>query len=313
MKPKSAVRIPCYRVLVAGLTLAAAGPLALGVELRTLSQSTNAAGADFDPLAQLPPGAASHPMMPALKLAADGYDWLDQHITDYTCTIIRRERIGNKLIGPEYIAAKIRHGQYEGGEIRVPFSVYVKFLGPKRVVGREALYVEGQNAGKILVRRGGERFASFTTYLDPAGRLAMKENRYPMTDTGFKQLVRKLIEVMREELQFDPAECQVQFFRNAKVGDRVCTRIRVQHSVRRPHYRFYLAEIYIDDELNVPIRFASYDWPSTPGGEPKLLEEYAYVNVRLNVGLTDRDFDRANPAYKFAAPQSITASAEGSR
>ncbi len=36
-----------------------------------------------------------------------------------------------------------------------------------------------------------------------------------------------------------------------------------------------------------------------PGGQPQLLEEYTYLNVKLNVGLTDADFDDKNPEYNF--------------
>ena len=49
----------------------------------------------------------------------------------------------------------------------------------------------------------------------------------------------------------------------------------------------------------MPVRFASYDWP-LPGQTPKLMEEYTYIKLKLNVGLTDNDFNIANPAYNFA-------------
>ncbi len=52
-------------------------------------------------------------------------------------------------------------------------------------------------------------------------------------------------------------------------------------------------------ELNVPIRYESYDWPTEKGGEPILVEEYTYLNLKLNNGLTDLDFDVNNPKYQF--------------
>ena len=67
--------------------------------------------------------------------------------------------------------------------------------------------------------------------------------------------------------------------------------IEVRHPVKRPHFDFHIATIFIDHELNVPIRYASYSWPTEEGGEPVLLEEYTYLDVKLNVGLTDADFD----------------------
>ena len=51
--------------------------------------------------------------------------------------------------------------------------------------------------------------------------------------------------------------------------------------------------------MNFPIRYEAYDWPKVAGGPPELIEAYTYVNMRLNVGLTDADFDIHNPAYRF--------------
>ena len=55
----------------------------------------------------------------------------------------------------------------------------------------------------------------------------------------------------------------------------------------------------VDNELRVPVYYASYGFPSAEGGRPVLLEEFAYSNIRLNVGLTNRDFDRNNSSYGF--------------
>jgi hypothetical protein len=57
--------------------------------------------------------------------------------------------------------------------------------------------------------------------------------------------------------------------------------------------------ISIDKELNLPIRFEAYDWPARPGHEPLLMEEYTYSNLRLNVGLKERDFDPNNTQYSY--------------
>ena len=57
--------------------------------------------------------------------------------------------------------------------------------------------------------------------------------------------------------------------------------------------------MFVDEELNIPVRYEAYDWPAQPGDEMQLLEEYSYLDVKLNVGLTDADFDDKNPAYSF--------------
>ena len=84
-----------------------------------------------------------------------------------------------------------------------------------------------------------------------------------------------------------------------------------------PEYRknltFHLARIFVDDQLDVPVRYAAYWWPKNEGGAPQLLEEYTYTDLKLNVGLTDQDFDRANPEYQFrrVGERMKTASTDG--
>ena len=103
---------------------------------------------------------------------------------------------------------------------------------------------------------------------------------------------------MEEDIRLG-GEPDVQFFADAKLDGRNCTHIQVTHPARGEH-RFHLARVFIDKEMNVPVYYAAYDWPKTQGGKPVLLEEYAYTNVRLNVGLSDRDFQRSNPEYGFS-------------
>ncbi len=70
---------------------------------------------------------------------------------------------------------------------------------------------------------------------------------------------------------------------------------------------FHKASLYVDDKLHVPIRLVVYDWPASDGKKPSLMEEYTYVNLKLNVGLSDADFSEskldtvANPANTKSA------------
>jgi hypothetical protein len=239
-----------------------------------------------------------HPLYPVLEIAREAHARISKEVRDYTCTIVRRERIEGKLGNHEFIDAKIRHAQLAGDKVVEPFSVYLNFTKPSNLAGRQALYVEGENAGKVFVRRGGERMANLTTFIKPDSRLAMRENRYPITEIGFKNLVERLIEVVETDLNYD--ECEVQFFANAKVNERSCTRIEVVHPVARDYFKFHRAIVFVDDKDQLPIAYVSYTWPEKPGGKPVLLEEYVYTNIVLNPGLTDRDFDRDNPDYGFS-------------
>ncbi len=83
------------------------------------------------------------------------------------------------------------------------------------------------------------------------------------------------------------------------MNGRACTHIQVTHTEKRDHFRYHQARIFIDEELKVPVYYASYDWPREEGGQLRLLEEYAYTNIKLNVGLSDADFDPRHPDYNF--------------
>ena len=71
--------------------------------------------------------------------------------------------------------------------------------------------------------------------------------------------------------------------------------IEVIHPTPRRNFRFHKAQVFIDNELRVPIRYAAYLWPENPGEQPPLEEEYTYLNLKLNNGFTDADFSRTNP------------------
>jgi hypothetical protein len=235
--------------------------------------------------------AGAHPLEPALELAQRGLANLHAAIQDYSCTLVKRERIDGKLGDHEYMFLKVRQR---------PFSVYLYFMAPDSVKGQEVIYVDGQNDGNMLAHAGsGVRAMVGTVSLKPSSMLAMQGNRYAITEIGVENLAKRLVEVAEHDKQF--GECEVNFFPNAKVNGRICTCVQVVHPVPRRNFRFHLARVFIDDELLIPIRYEAYDWPHEAGGQPVLMEEYTYMNVKTNQGFTDLDFDPKNTAYKFGA------------
>lgn len=244
------------------------------------------------PVEHTEPARREHPLMPAIRMAKACLARIDNHIKDYSCTLVKRENIDGEISDYEYIFTKIRHK---------PFSVYMYFLGPDNVKGRECIYVERPNVAenKLVAHDGGSRLRASlpTVHLDPNGLLAMRGQRYPITEVGFRNLTARLIEVAEQDAKY--GECEVKFFKGAKINGRVCTCLQVVHPVPRKNFRFHLARVFIDDELQIPIRFESYDWPQTQGGKPVLLEEYTYMNVKINNGFTDADFSESNANYNF--------------
>lgn len=242
--------------------------------------------------------AEPHPLDPALKVAYASLGQIKSSIRDYTAIVIKREQVNGTLGEYEYMGAKIRNRRVENGRVVTPFSVYLTFLKPAAVKGREVIYVEGQNGGKMTAHEGGMKGRFLPTVsLDPNGIMAMRGQRYPITDMGIENLVAKLIE--KGERDRKQGICGVEFLKGAKVGGRPCTVLSVKHDNKLPCFDFHLAQIFIDEALNIPVRYCAYEWPKTAGGKPVLIEEYTYQNIKTNVGLTDFDFDTKNPAYNF--------------
>jgi len=235
-----------------------------------------------------PAQSGEHPLVPVLRWAADGLVNIEK-VEDYSATVVKRERLGDTVGGYEYMFVKIRQR---------PLSVYTYFLGPPDLKGQECIYIEGQNDGKMWAHGTGLQQKMFGTVLiAPDGMIAMRGQRYPLTEIGLLNLVRRLIEVGEQDTKY--GECEVKTFKNAKINNRVCTCIQVIHPVPRRNFRFHLARIFVDDELNVPVRYEAYDWPKEQGGAPQLIEEYTYLDLKLNQGFTDADFDTKNPNYSF--------------
>lgn len=241
--------------------------------------------------------ARNHPLLPVLRMAFDAYQHIDGEIEDYTCVLTKRERVNGYLRGHEMMFVKVRHQQVENGRVVTPFSVYLRFLSPAKVRGREVLYVHGKNDGMLIVRNGGTRFAYITTAVAPDSPAASQDNRYPITEIGIKNLTRRLIETGEEELQYK--DVTVQTVAGAKINNRPCSLIQVSHPKRREGLPYQFARVFVDDELRMPVRYSAYDWPEQEGGEPQLIEEYTYTHFKTNVGLTDWDFDHKNEKYQF--------------
>ncbi|HTU25866.1 MAG TPA: DUF1571 domain-containing protein [Pirellulales bacterium] len=234
------------------------------------------------------PAPGAHPLQPALDMAYKALSNIQNNVRDYSCTLIKRERIDGTLAAPEYLFVKIRHE---------PFSVYTYFKAPEAMKGQEALYVAGKNDGCLLGHGVGVKKLVGTLSLKPDSMLAMRGNRYPITEIGILNLTKRLIEVAEQDKKFQ--ECEVKYYNGTKVDGRLCTCIMVTHPVPRSNFRFNVAKVYVDAEYGFPIRYEAYDWPAKAGGPPVLLEEYTYLQMKLNNGFTDADFDDKNPNYGF--------------
>ena len=221
-----------------------------------------------------------HPLDPALKMARACLNNIETNVKNYSATLVKRERVDGKLTEPESMLLKVRHE---------PFSVYAYFSSPDNLKGQEVAFVEGKNSGNMQAHGVGLQGLIGVVSLAPDGRVAMYGQRYPITEIGILNLTKRLIEAAEQGRQH--GECEVTIRAGAQIDGRACTCIEVVHPTQRPYFNFCKALVYIDDEMNIPVSYEAYEWPDTPGGEPKLIEQYTYVDVELNNDFTDADFE----------------------
>jgi len=238
------------------------------------------------------------PLENALQRARRSLQVCRESVDDYTALLVKRERVGSTLGPHEYMTAKIRCRKVVDGRVVQPLSVYLGFVKPASIRGREVLYVEGQNNGNLIAHEGGFKGKFLPTVkLPPDGALAMRGQRYPMTEIGLENLLVKLIQRGEQARQLPDVQSEMK--EGVTINDRPCTVLTVTQPTKRPELVFYKAKIYMDQQTNMPIRYVAYDWPAQPGQPLEVIEEYNYLNLQLNVGLTDADFDPNNSEYNF--------------
>ena len=201
--------------------------------------------------------------------------------------MVKKERIGGDLLDSELVMT-VRHE---------PFAVYVKYVDPNG--GRQVLYRDGENDGQMLVRQTG--LASFlgTMQVAPAGTLALKENRHPITKAGMANLAGGVADEWSELSSAAPDGMTVRRYPSAKFADFRCEAFEVSHEHPGPHVAFHRTRLFLDRATGLPVRVQRYGFPSAVGIDAPLVEDYAYFDLDLKTRLTDRDFDPANPSYGF--------------
>jgi hypothetical protein len=93
--------------------------------------------------------ASPHALDELLQSAYKAHDAL-KGVQDYSAVFDKREQVGRKLV-----ATKMNL------KVRVePFSVYLKFVEPKAVAGRQVVYVKGSNSNQDTNRSWGSSLCS---------------------------------------------------------------------------------------------------------------------------------------------------------
>jgi len=200
-------------------------------------------------------------------------------VNNYTAVFHRIERVDGKLVPETTTFLKFKR----------PFMVYMRWIDP--LPGQESLYVQGANNNKV--RAHGSGFAGLLTVnLDPTGALAMKNSRHPVTEAGLENLTKKIGANLQKGLRAgeliskDHGE-QTVYGRKTRELEGVLPKDPAKG------YYCYRCIVNLDVETKMPIQTRIFDW------EDQLVECYGYEHLKLNPGLSDKDFDSNNPEYHF--------------
>jgi hypothetical protein len=203
-----------------------------------------------------------------------------EKVTDYTCTLVKRERINGQLT-PDNVVAMSVHNQ--------PFSVDLRWIEPKNLVGQEACYVAGRNGGNMRVKSAGFLGVAGFLSIDPTDPRAQKTSKHSITEAGIGNMINGIAEKWEIERQLNVTQVRIGEYEYNK---RRCMRVETIHPTN-PDNQFltYRTILYFDKSTGLPIRMECYDWPRGKGDAGELSEVVSFANLRLNVGVGDEMFN----------------------
>jgi hypothetical protein len=201
-------------------------------------------------------------------------------VRDYTGTLVKQERVNGQLQPEQFIAVRVR---------QQPFSVHLKWQGPKQFVGQEAAYVAGKNNGQMRAKGSGLISVVGVISLDPTDPRALKQSRHAITDSGIGNLIEKIARGHEADRAAPPGQVKVTL-REYQFQQRPCIGLETTHPTNTGQTYCHRSLVLFDKELKMPVRFEAYDWPAAGQSAVELLECYSYIDLKFNVGLTDAAF-----------------------
>jgi hypothetical protein len=263
--------------------IVAAKPVATSPSHDSASSSTQSASEEI----------ACNDLNAKIQILERGLQFLTK-TPEYTAQFVKQELVNGELLDEQEMELKIRHA---------PFSVYMKWVTGE--VGREVLYVDGRNDGRITAHGGGWKARLPSVSLEPTGSLAMAESRHPITKVGLHSLTQMMVEIHRQDVQ------KQNYSRFEKLADQIfdgrpCHAFLIEYKDRQAseHYRKSIS--LVDKEWSIPVYTKNFGWlngdapaDSDQHDEATLIEYYSYANVKFRPNLLALDFDHTNEDYGF--------------
>lgn len=212
-------------------------------------------------------------------------------LRDYTAVFTKTECVDDRLI-TQVMDMKLRHQ---------PFSVYLcrRWKGKP---GREVLFVDGAHGGRMLVREAGLKSLTGTLSFYPDDPKVLQESRHPITEIGLARLLESALFIWEhEERAISSENREVTFIPSVMLEATECAVIQIAHLKQHPGIVNHLSRVYFDKNTKFTVQAENFGWPTESESDPPLLERYSYSEIRTNPGLTDGEFDRSNPAYRFGS------------
>jgi hypothetical protein len=227
---------------------------------------------------EVSPTTAPHALDESLQAAYKAREVLND-VHDYSAVFDKREQVGRKLV-----ATKMNL------KVRVePFSVYLKFVEPKAVAGRQVVFVKGSNSNNLLVQEAGYKSILGIQPLQPTGSLAMADNRYPVTMIGLQKMLDLVIAQWEADRAYSDVSLRIE---DAKLATgEACTVYESSVPTPRDKVQFHITRLWIDQQTHLAVRVEQLGFPPPGETSTPVLEDYTYSNIRTNVGLSDVDFD----------------------
>jgi outer membrane lipoprotein-sorting protein len=220
--------------------------------------------------------AESVPFAQVLEEMHQAYGQVD----NYTATFLLQERIDRELGPNQQLLLKFKK----------PLNIYLRWLKGQHE-GRQALYPAGVDGNELWVRLP-LLVGAITLSFDPQSPRARKGSRHPITDVGIGKLLDFITDnasrgMQHGELTIEDNGQRITFGRPA--------RRYILHFPANPASGYYCmtALLDVDHEHRLPVYAEIFDWHG------QLIERYGYLDVRVNPGLSEEDFNPHNPAYGF--------------
>lgn len=219
-----------------------------------------------------------------------GIEKLEQR-PSYSTVFERQERIDGVLHDPQQIEMKVRHA---------PFSVYMKWQNGDR--GRQLLFAEQENEGRMLVKLGGLKGRLVPTLkLEPTSDRAMSESRYPVTQSGLVNLARQIIHHRQQDLKTGGIPvCRIE--EGLMFNGRPCYKVQVEYKDRSHSKTYWKCVTLIDEQLSLPVYVKNQTWPTENMAnveEETMIECYSYTEIQFEDQLADAVWEEGNPEYRF--------------